>query len=50
MELEEENQEELVENLAQALGLENDESRILTEEKRKNRLLEVLENSSSKSE
>jgi len=36
--------------LAQALGLEHDETKILTEEKKKNRLLEVMEDSSSKSE
>ena len=45
-----ENHEEHVENLAQALGLEHDDTKILTEEKRKNRLLEVMEDSSSKSD
>ena len=36
--------------MAQALGLDGEDSKILTEEKRKNRLLEVLEDSSSKSD
>ena len=47
---EEEHHEELEENLAQALGLDADQQNILTEDIKKNRLLEALEDSSSKSE